>query len=134
LQAVMRRLNVRKMNIDQNGIGRNLAEKMVASWPTKCEGIDFTNETKHEMAADTKMLFQQRRVPIPVDRDLAYQIHSIKKMISASKKNVFDTDRNEKHHADKFWGLALSYKAINRGLRIISGIMGYSDDARALPN
>ena len=134
LQAVMRRLNVRKMNIDQNGIGRNLAEKMVASWPTKCEGIDFTNETKHEMAADTKMLFQQRRVPIPIDRDLAYQIHSIKKMISASKKNVFDTDRNEKHHADKFWGLALSYRAINRGLRIISGIMGYSDDVRALPN
>lgn len=132
LQTIMRQLNVHKMHIDENGIGRNLAEKMNASWPTKCEGVTFTNETKHEMAADTKMLFQQRRVPIPAERDLAYQIHSIKKMVTASRRNVFDTDRNEKHHADKFWGLALSYKAINRGLKIISGIYGYSGETAQL--
>lgn len=134
LQAIMRQLNVHKMHIDENGIGRNLAEKMNAMWPTRCEGIMFTNESKHEMAADTKMLFQQRRAPIPTDRDLAYQIHSIKKMVTASRRNVYDTDRNEKHHADKFWGLALAYKAINRGLRVISGIYGYNNDSIAAVN
>lgn len=134
LQAIMRQLNVYKMNIDENGIGRNLAEKMNSSWPTRAEGITFTNESKHEMAADTKMLFQQRRAPIPADRDLAYQIHSIKKMVTASRRNVFDTDRNEKHHADKFWGLALAYKAINRGLRVISGMYGYNADSASTLN
>jgi len=46
--------------------------------------------------------------PIPMDRDLAYQIHSIKKIVTAAKNNVFDTERNEKHHADKFWAWALA--------------------------
>ena len=57
------------------------------------------------------MLFQQKKAPIPTDRDLAYQIHSIKKLITPSKNVVFDTDRNEKHHADKFWALALAHSA-----------------------
>ena len=34
---------------------------------------------------------------LPPNRDLAYQIHSIRKMISASRQNVFDVDANEQH-------------------------------------
>ncbi|MCA1806629.1 MAG: hypothetical protein LC687_02020, partial [Actinobacteria bacterium] len=127
LQAVMHRLEVSKMNIDRNGIGMNLAENFEKRYPTKIEGVDFSNTSKGEWAADAKMLFQQRRAPIPVDRDLAYQIHSIKKLVSASKRNIFDNDRNEKHHADKFWSLVLAQSAISRGLGIISGIMGYNE-------
>ncbi|HUS72937.1 MAG TPA: hypothetical protein VMY06_07695, partial [Sedimentisphaerales bacterium] len=41
----------------------------------------------------------------------AYQIHSIKKSVTASKNNVYDAERNAKHHADKFWGHALAVYA-----------------------
>jgi phage FluMu gp28-like protein len=61
-----------------------------------------------------KMLFQKRLIPIPKDRDLAYQIHSIKKTVTASRNLVFDTEKNEKHHADKFWALALAVSAARR--------------------
>lgn len=125
---IMKMVNINKANIDQNGIGRNLAENAVKKYPTKVEGVDFTNLTKQGWAGDTKMYFQQRRSPIPVDRDLAYQIHSIKKTVTPSKNNVFDVDRNEKHHADKFWSLALGHAAIARGLGIITGILGYNSD------
>ena len=54
------------------------------------------------------MLFQQKRVPLPVDRDIAYQIHSIKRKVTPAKNVVYDTDANEKHHADKFWSLMLA--------------------------
>ena len=54
------------------------------------------------------MLSQQTNTPLPVDRDLAYQIHSIKRTVSASRNLIFDTDRNEKHHADAFWAWALA--------------------------
>ncbi len=57
------------------------------------------------------MLMQKRKVPLPIDRDMAYQIHSIKRLVTPSKNLVFDTERNEKHHADKFWALALALNA-----------------------
>lgn len=108
LQSAMLRLPVLAMLIDRNGIGNNLAESMEKAFPGKAAGVNFTNQSKALWATDGKMLFQQRRVPIPNDRNLAYQIHSIKRQITPSKNMVFDTDRNEKHHADKFWALMLS--------------------------
>ena len=61
------------------------------------------------------MLVQKRKTPLPVDRSLAYQIHSIKKIVTGSKNLVFDTSANEKHHADKFWAMALALAAANAG-------------------
>lgn len=105
---VLSRLPVAVMAIDQNGIGRNLAENAAAQYPMVVQPVDFTNATKTLWATDAKMLIQKRKTPLPPDRDLAYQIHSIKKMVTGSKNLVFDTQRNEKHHADKFWAWALA--------------------------
>lgn len=99
--------------IDQNGIGRNLAESAAAKYPTKVVPVDFTNETKRQWATDAKTLIQQHRTPLPVNKDLAYQIHSIKRIVTGSKNLVFDTARNEKHHADKFWAWALGLAGAN---------------------
>lgn len=108
LLEVLRRLPVMIMLIDQNGIGRNLAENAASAFPIRVQPVDFTNATKALWATDAKMLIQNRRTPIPVDKEIAYQIHSIKKLVTASRNLVFDTQRNEKHHADKFWAWALA--------------------------
>jgi phage FluMu gp28-like protein len=112
---VLTRLPVFKMLIDHNGIGRNLAENLAKKFPGKAEGVDFTNTSKQVWATDSKMYFQQKKVPIPKDRDLAYQIHSIKKTVTPSKNLVFDTARNEKHHADKFWAHSLALASFATG-------------------
>lgn len=114
LVRVLKTLPVTRMLIDQNGIGRNLAENLSKLFPTKAQGVDFTNATKQVWATDAKMLIQQKKTPLPVDRNLAYQIHSIKKKVSASKNLIFDTDRNEKHHADKFWAWVLALSAASK--------------------
>ena len=111
IRAVLKRLPIAKLHIDRNGIGMNLAEDMEKEFPSKAEGVNFTMESKKLWATDVKMLMQQKKVPLPVERDLAYQIHSIKRKVTPSKNLVFDTDRNEKHHADKFWMLALAVNA-----------------------
>lgn len=108
LYYALKRLPVAIVLIDQNGIGRNLAETAAAAYPVRVVGVDFTNATKTLWATDAKMLIQNRRTPLPVDREIAYQIHSIKRLVTASKNLVFDTERNEKHHADKFWTWALA--------------------------
>jgi phage FluMu gp28-like protein len=108
LSAVMERLPVSLMQIDRNGIGRNLAENLEKKFGVRCQGVDFTNETKLNWATTTKMLVQQRRAVVPVERDLAYQIHSIKRLITPSRNIVFDVETSEKHHADRFWAWALA--------------------------
>lgn len=113
LCAVMDKLPILKMLIDRNGLGMQLAENAAKKYPGKCEGVDFTNATKQLWATDGKMLIQQKKTPLPVHRDLHYQIHSIKKLVTPAKNVTFDTERNEKHHADKFWMWVLALAGVN---------------------
>lgn len=106
-------LPVTKMLIDKTGLGNQLAETMENKHPSKVEGVNFTNQSKELWATETKKVFQQHRTALPNHKDLAYQIHSIKKRVTASNNLVFDTEKNEKHHADKFWMLALAFAAAN---------------------
>lgn len=94
--------------VDQNGIGRNIAENLFKRYSAKVEGVNFSSETKQLWATDAKMMAQQKKAVIPNDRDLAYQIHSIKRIVTQSNNLMFDTERNEKHHADMFWAWALA--------------------------
>lgn len=95
--------------IDRNGIGAQLAENLERTG--RAAGVDFTNPIKELLAVEAKIQADRGNTPLPLDRDLAYQIHSIKKKVSAAKHNIFDTERNEKHHADKFWAWALAVYA-----------------------
>lgn len=106
-------LPISKMLIDKTGMGIQLAEHFERRFPSKVEGAQFTNQSKEFWATNVKMLFQQNKVPIPQHKDLGYQIHSIKKKITAAGNFVFDTEKNEKHHADKFWMLALCLAGVN---------------------
>ena len=106
LRTIMGRLPVSKLLIDQNGLGMQLAENLQRD--TAAEGVDFTNQSKELWATEIKIQLERSAMSIPMDRQLAYQIHSIKKLITQAKNNVYDTERNEKHHADMFWALALA--------------------------
>jgi phage FluMu gp28-like protein len=109
-QQLITRLPFTQVYVDQNGIGAQLAENL-RRLTGKAQGVDFTNPSKEVWAVGARLQFERGHAPIPLDRDLAYQLHSIKKKVTAAKHNTFDTESNEKHHADKFWALALAYSA-----------------------
>lgn len=108
LADVLRTLPIAGMLIDETGIGRNLADNISRMYPGKATGVTFTGPLKTTWATDAKMLIQQHKTPLPADREIAYQLHSIKRMVSPAKNLIFDTDANERHHADKFWAWALA--------------------------
>lgn len=133
LTAVLTQLPVVRMTIDQTGLGRNLAENLAKRFPSKVVGADFTGASKQLWVGDAKMLCQQGKLALPADRDLAYQIHSLKRIVTASKHLVFDTDRSEKHHADRAWAwmLALASAVVKgvepasaRGRTVSAGKLG----------
>jgi phage FluMu gp28-like protein len=109
LSQVITQLPFLSVLVDQNGIGMQLAEQL--SKTGKAQGVDFTNPTKELWAVEARLQASRGNTPLPADRDIAYQIHSIKKSITAAKSNVFDTEKNERHHADKFWAWALAVSA-----------------------
>jgi phage FluMu gp28-like protein len=107
---IVRQLPFTTVLIDQNGIGMQLSENL-ADITHKVQPAEFTNPSKELWAVEARLQAERVNVPLPPDRDLAYQIHSIKKKVTASKHNVFDAEANEKHHADKFWAWALAVYA-----------------------
>lgn len=109
VREIIKRLPVTKILIDQNGIGAQLAENLMRTG--KAEGVDFTNANKELWAVEARVQAERGNTPLPLDRDIAYQIHSIKRTTTSGKLSRFDTERNEKHHADKFWAWALAITA-----------------------
>jgi phage FluMu gp28-like protein len=118
-EAVLRKalsiLPVTKMLLDRTGLGMQLAENAVQRHGSRAEGVQFTNETKELWSVELKVQMPKGHVPLPLDRDLSYQIHSIKKKVTEAKNVVFDMASNEKHHADKYWALALAVWAARPG-------------------
>ena len=100
-------LPVTSFLIDRNGHGNELAERVSMRFP-QAEGVNFTNETKRLWAVEAKLRAQRAEVPLPLERDLAYQIHSIRRKITGAGNSQYDTEGNEKHHADMFWAWALA--------------------------
>ena len=117
LRLILDLLPIIQMLIDQNGLGMQLAETMNMLYGDRAQGVNFTAPSKEFWAIEIRVKMQKGQVPIPTDRDLGYQIHSIKRKITGAKNVVFDTAANEKHHADKFWSLALAVTAANRSGR-----------------
>lgn len=124
VRKVLDTLPVVRMLIDRSGLGMQLAEQLEAYYPSKVVGVDFNNADKAAWAVEARMLVQKKRVIVPVDRALAYQVASVKR-IQSGNSVVFDAERTNEHHADKFWAWALATYAASQ-------IVGGTDTVRVV--
>lgn len=108
LRQVMKTVPVRKLGIDAQGIGMNLAEDMDREFPGRVEQVALEGEWKDRAAQMMKIRFENQLVAIPQDEALKRQIGSIKKKVSDSGYVRYDADKDREHHGDKFWSLALA--------------------------
>jgi phage FluMu gp28-like protein len=105
-----------RLCIDETGLGMQLAENMRKKYGNQVEQVPFTNASKEEMAIALHKDFERGRsgILIPNDRDLISQIVAIKREVTTTGAFRYSVERNEKHHGDKFWSLALANHAIER--------------------
>ena len=103
-----------RLCIDETGLGMELAENMQKKHGAQVEKIPFTNAIKEQMAISLHKEFEKGRsgILIPNDRDLISQIVAIKREVTSNGLFRYSVERNEKHHGDKFWALALANHAI----------------------
>ncbi|WP_088187553.1 terminase family protein [Desulfosporosinus sp. FKA] len=103
-----------RLDIDETGLGMNLAEDLRKKYGGQVEPISFTNASKEAMAIALHKDFEKGRsgILIPNDRDLISQIVAIKRDVTSTGAFRYSVERNDKHHGDKFWALALANWAL----------------------
>jgi phage FluMu gp28-like protein len=111
LASLMQRYQVRRLCMDQTGIGEAPTERAKATYGSRVEGVLFTNSSKQTLATDLKHYFEDRRLRIPADKAIRDSHHSVRKQTTVSGNPRFDADRSEVGHADEFWAHALAVHA-----------------------
>ena len=60
------------------------------------------------MIVNLKLRFEQQSIEIPNNNALITQIHSIKRTQTTGQRAKYDSGREEEHHGDACWALALA--------------------------
>ncbi len=103
---------VRRCCIDASGLGMHLAERLVARYGEHCVvPVTFTAGTKNRLATRLRMLAEQGRLRIPIDRTIADDWHAVSRQIGAGGAVRYDADRGRGGHGDRFWAAALGLMA-----------------------
>ena len=103
---------LRRACIDNTGIGANLAEDAAIDFgKSRVEEVTFTNAAKGEIAVNMHQVFEDKQARIPVSKTIRNDLHSVKKIVTASNNIRYDADRNENGHADRFWAAGLGLHA-----------------------
>lgn len=112
----MRLYAARRACIDKTGLGMPVVEEAQRRWGEyRVEGVTFTSEVKQHLATHGKQMFEDKRVRIPVSRDIRDSHHAVRKMTTVAGNPRFDADRNEAGHADEFWAHMLALHAAEDG-------------------
>ena len=128
--------NWRVWRFDSTGLGKDLAESIQAEFgPRRVKQVDFTMKSKESLSNNFKILLQERNVTLPRDRGIISQIHSIKQRITSSGNAIFDAERNRRsrHHADKYWSIALATYQVRRRRAAVAeiGVRMLGEDAES---
>lgn len=113
LYDILQHPKFRRCCIDSTGIGMQLAEETQTDFGKfRIEPIMFTGRTKEELAFNLYTNFEDKNIVIPNSHNIREDLHSIRKVTSASNNIRFDVAQSEvSGHADRFWALALALYA-----------------------
>jgi phage FluMu gp28-like protein len=121
LQKFFTLRGLRRVCIDQTGIGRQFCERAGEAFGThRVEGITFTNGVKERLAYQLRTAFEDGTLRIPGDEFIRADLRSVRRETTFAGNVRFAGDRGRDGHADRFWALALAIHAANGGGGAIS--------------
>lgn len=104
--------DVRRMCIDQTGMGERSTEEYRRKYGSRIEGVLFTQSNKQILAGIGKQAFEDKKIRIPQGNDaVRNDLHKLKKIVSPTGGIRFDADRDSAGHADRTWACFLALNA-----------------------
>ncbi len=109
LHQYLRLSRLRKVAIDQSGLGRQFAERAVERYGSgRVKGVSFTTEVKETLAYGLRTLFENSMLRIPDDIEVIADLRAVKRESSSRGGVKFRAERTADGHSDRFWALALA--------------------------
>jgi phage FluMu gp28-like protein len=105
------RYKVRRLCVDQTGMGERTVEEYQRRYGSRVEGVLFTLANKQALAMLGKSCFEDGRISVPIDSAVRDDLHKLKKVTSVTGSIRFDADRDSKGHADRAWACFLACNA-----------------------
>jgi phage FluMu gp28-like protein len=106
---------IRRMNIDQSGMGLSIVETLEEEFPGKVEGVQFTQQTKEALAVLAKRRMEEMRVRIPDDENIRASFRAVKKTQNSIGQFRFDAEHDIRYgHADHWWAFCLAETAAEK--------------------
>lgn len=116
LAEYLRIPSLRRVCIDQSGLGRQFAERASARYGShRIKPITFTAAAKEMLAYPLRHAMQERRLRIPGDPVIRADLHSIRREPSEGNHIRLSAARGAHGHGDRFWALALALHAAEPG-------------------
>ncbi len=107
---------LRRVCIDQSGLGRQFAERAAERHGrSRILGLNLTSNTKLSLAYELRAAFEHHNCFIPVDDHLRHSLRSIRKEYSPTGQLSLTAPRTNEGHGDHFWALALALHATQPG-------------------
>lgn len=104
--------SLRRVAIDQSGLGRQFAERASKRYGAhRIKPITFTAAAKEMLAYPLRHAMQERRLRIPAERQIRADLHSIRREPSEGSHIRLSASRSSNGHGDRFWALALALHA-----------------------
>jgi phage FluMu gp28-like protein len=102
-----------RLEIDQSGLGMQLAEQLVRDHDSTVEPITITAPVKESLASRILAVFQRGDLSIPDHRPLIDDLHSVARSVTLSGNVRYAAPREAGSHADRWTALALALHAID---------------------
>ena len=113
LASVLKTPSLRRLEIDQSGLGMQLAEHLVRDYPSTVEPITMTAPVKESLASRILASFQRGDISIPDHRPLIDDLHSVTRSVTRAGNVRYVAPRESGSHADRWTALALALEAID---------------------
>ncbi len=111
LASVLGLRGLRRLAIDQSGLGMQLAEGLVKRYRSRVEPITMTAPVKESLASRILAIFQRGDVDIPDHRALIEDLHSMQRTVTVAGNIRYAAPREAGSHADRWTALALALQA-----------------------
>jgi phage FluMu gp28-like protein len=106
---------------DQTGVGEAVIEDVVRTLPN-VEGIEFTTNSKVDIAGSLRARFETKTIEIPNEKKLLMQINGLHYEISKIGNILFDSPEKERIHDDYLWALALGAHAARKPQLVVTDL------------
>jgi len=114
---------VRRLEIDQGGMGLAMAEELAREFPDRVEGVQFTAAKKEALAVLAKRRLEEAKVRLPDDDAVRESFRSVKKSVNSLGQSRFDAEHDSTFgHADHWWAFCMAEAAAERPSSHLAGV------------